>query len=435
MSTKTVLPVDRNQITQLSSSRQEPEWVLQQRLEALELTDQLELPVLEKMHINRWNIDAFGTHTSTPAPMSLEQLPQQIKDLLSSEQQPENVLIQTNSGGVFSSLSEELTKQGVIFSDMNTAIKEHSDLIKPYFMNSVKKDENLLTALHASMWNGGAFLYVPKNVVIEEPIQALYYTDDAEAVFSPHILIIAEERSSVTYVDHYTSGTLTGSLVHNGIAEVYVKQGATVHFASTHNLDSSVTDLAYRRAVVEKDGKIYWVVGEMGYGNAMSETTSILKGDGSLSDAKIICVGIAEQQLSLTTKAVHIGKSSTSDMITRAVIRDRTTAIVNGITKIERGATGALGGQTERLLMLSPQARGDANPILLIDEDDVKAGHAASAGQVNKEQVHYLMSRGITREEAQRLIVYGFLAPVVSEIPISNLQQQLQKLVERKLGQ
>lgn len=434
MSTKTVLHIDKNQITQLSSNRQEPDWMLQQRLEALDLTETLELPVLEKMYINRWNIHSFGTHKSESYVMSLGNFPQPIQELLSGEQQPENVLIQTNSGGMFSSLSEELSKQGVIFMDMNTAVKEHSDLIKPYFMNSVKKGENLLTALHASMWNGGAFLYVPKNVVIDEPLQALYYTDDAEAVFSPHIMIIAEENSSVTYVENYTSATLTSSLVHNGVAEIYVKQGAKVNFASTHNLDQTVTDLAYRRAVVEKDAKIYWVVGEMSSGNAMSETTSILKGDGSFSDAKIICVGTDEQQLSLTTTAVHIGKASTSDMITRAVIRDRTRAIINGITKIERGATGAVGGQTERLLMLSPQARGDANPILLIDEDDVKAGHAASAGQVNKEFIYYLMSRGISKVEAERLIIYGFLAPVVSEIPISNLQQQLQSLIERKLN-
>jgi Fe-S cluster assembly protein SufD len=167
----------------------------------------------------------------------------------------------------------------------------------------------------------------------------------------------------------------------------------------------------------------------------MSDTTSILKGKGSESDAKVICVGTEEQKLNLTTRAVHFGKSSNSDMITRAVMRDGSTAIINGITKIEKGATGANGQQTEKVLMLSPKARGDANPILLIDEDDVKAGHAASVGQVNPEQVHYLMSRGITKDEAQRLIIYGFLAPVVSQIPIINIREQLQRLVERKLGQ
>lgn len=434
MSTKTVLPVNRNQITELSQSRQEPDWMLQFRLEALELADQLELPVLEKMNISRWNLEFSGSHKPAST-ISLEQLPEQIKELVTGEQAGDNVLVQINSGGIYSQVSDDLASQGVIFTDMQTALTKHADLVQPYFMNCIKKDEHALTAMHASLWNGGVFLYVPKNVTIEAPVQALYYCEDAESVFSPHILIIAEEGSSVTYVDHYASGEIGQTLVHTGLSEIYVKQGAVVHFASTRNLGSQVVDLAWRRAHVEKDGQIFWVIGDMGHGHAVSDTTSILQGDGSSSDAKIICVGTSEQQLNLTTKAVHIGRNSTSDMITRGVMRDQATSIVNAVTKIEKGATGAFGEQTARLLMLSPRSRGDANPILLIDEDDVKAGHAASAGQVNPEQIHYMMSRGISREEAIRLITNGFLAPVVSEIPISSLQQQLQKLVERKLVQ
>ncbi len=285
------------------------------------------------------------------------------------------------------------------------------------------------------LWNGGIFIYVPKNVRVSLPLQALFVTDDAEATFAPHVLIVAEQFSSVTYVDNFVSSVAGAPLVQNGIVEVFVKPGARVNYASVHNLEESVTDLTYRRAIIDNDASIQWVVGEMNYGNTLSDTTSILKGKGSDSDAKVICVGTQEQKLNLTTRAVHWGKASTSDMITRAVMRDGSTAIINGITKIEKGATGCNGQQTEKVLMLSPKARGDANPILLIDEDDVKAGHAASVGQVNAEQVHYLMSRGITKEEAQRLIIYGFLAPVVSEIPIKSVEEQLQSLVERKLGQ
>lgn len=434
MSTKTMLPINRNTITELSTSRQEPDWMLQLRLQALDMAEQLELPQLEKIYLDRWQLNQFGSGAPAST-LQAEQLPQEVKDLLQADQQTDNILVLTNSGGVYQQISEELSRQGVIFTDMNTAVAQHADLIRPYFMQNVRADENQLTALHAALWNGGAFLYVPKNVTIDEPLQAIYYVDDRNAIFSPHVLIIAEEGSSVTYVDHYASASDDRELVHNGVSEVYIKAGASVNFASTHNLDASITDLAYRRAKVDRDGKVYWVIGEMGQGNAMSETTSVLEGNGSDSDAKVICVGSNEQQLHFTTKAVHIGKASTSNMITRAVVRDHTTAVCNGITKIEKGATGANGEQTERLLMLSPHARGDANPILLIDEDDVKAGHAASAGQVNQEQIHYLMSRGITKDQAIRLIINGFLAPVVSEIPISNLQQQLQQLVERKLEQ
>lgn len=236
-------------------------------------------------------------------------------------------------------------------------------------------------------------------------------------------------------MENLVSEQAKDSLVQTGIVEVFVKEGAKVNVASIHSLGKHVIDLTYRRAVLENDGQINWIVGDLNHGDSVSDTTSILKGNGSNSDTKIICVGTGDQKLNLTTRAVHFGLDSNSDMITRAVMRDEASAIINGITKIEKGATRANGQQTEKVLMLSPKARGDANPILLIDEDDVKAGHAASVGQVNPEQVFYMMSRGISREEATRLIIYGFLAPVVSEIPITKIEEQLSLLVERKLGQ
>jgi Fe-S cluster assembly protein SufD len=300
-------------------------------------------------------------------------------------------------------------------------------------MTVVKPDENKLTALHAAMWNGGVFLYVPRNVHVKLPIQALFFADESGAAISPHVLIVAETNSSVTYVDNYLSEDGL-ELVHNGVVELVVKAGAKVTFASIHNFGLNSTDITYRRVSLDNDSKVEWIIGELNSGNAMADTTSILKGNGSDTDAKVISIGRGEQKLNQTTRAIHFGKNTPSQMITRAVMKEEATAIINGITKIEKGATGANGQQTERVLMLSPRARGDANPILLIDEDDVKAGHAASVGQVNPDQVYYLMSRGISKEEAERLIIYGFLAPVISEVPLENVRKQLEALVERKLG-
>ncbi|WP_426451934.1 Fe-S cluster assembly protein SufD [Paenibacillus sp. S-38] len=435
MSTQTVLPIDRSSLVELSKSRQEPEWLTSLRGEALELAGSLELPTLEKTRIDRWSLSSFGTYKASAPMANLGQLPETARQLLPAEDQLDNLLVQRNSGVVYNALAESLKAQGVVFTSLEEAVRTHGDLVQKHLFSVVKKDENRLTALHSALWSGGVFLYVPKNVNVEVPLQALFLTDDAEASFSPHVLIVAEQHASVTYVDNFVSeGSLNG-LVQNGVVEVVVGAGAKVTFASVHNLNNTVTDLTYRRAVVENDGSIEWVIGEMHYGNAMSDTSSILKGNGSTSDAKVICVGTNDQKLNITTRAVHFGKSSDSQMITRAVMRDEATAIINGITKIEKGATKANGEQTEKVLMLSPKSRGDANPILLIDEDDVTAGHAASVGQVNPEQVYYLMSRGISKAEAERLIIYGFLAPVVSDIPLEQVASQLQLLVERKLGQ
>ncbi|MBA9085073.1 Fe-S cluster assembly protein SufD [Fontibacillus solani] len=433
MSTQTILPVEVDTLKNTSANNGEPAWLTESRTKALQLAGELELPKLEKMRLDRWDLGHFGNVREGRSEVS-QQIPDSVKSLVNMTE-ASNLIVQRNGDIVFSQLSSDLASKGVIFTDLETAAREHGDLVKQYLHTAVKADENQLTALHAALWNGGVFLYVPKNVEVEIPLQSIFLLDDTKTTFAPHIVIVAEANSAVTYVDNYISGDYSDKIVHNGVAEVFVKSGAKVRFATVHNFNVNTTDLIYRRSVVDNDGSIEWIVGEMNAGDSVSETLSILQGNGSLSDAKVIAVGSGTQKLNYTTKAVHFGKSSESQMITRAVMREQATAIINGITKIEKGATKANGEQTEKVLMLSPKARGDANPILLIDEDDVKAGHAASVGQVNPEQIYYLMSRGITREQAERLVIYGFLAPVVSDIPLEQLQEQLQGLVERKLGQ
>ncbi|MWV44063.1 Fe-S cluster assembly protein SufD [Paenibacillus sp. HJL G12] len=434
MTTQTILPVNAEGLSQLSKQRQEPTWLTENRLKALELAASLKLPVLEKMRIERWDIQNYGSSKESGSIASLTEVPASIQELV-KDQESGSLIIQRNSGVVYTKLAAELSEQGVIFTDLQTAVKEHEELVKTYLHTAVKADEHSVAALHAALWNGGIFLYVPKNVEVKVPLQAVLLTDDEEATFAPHILIIADTNSTVTYVDNYVSGDSSKAVTHNGAVEIFAKSGAKVRYATIHQMGTNVTDLSYRRAIIDNDASMEWIVGEMNSGDTMSDTHTILKGNGSTSDSKIIAVGSGSQKLNYTTRANHFGKSSESQMITRAVMREEAQAIINGITKIEHGATKSDGQQTEKVLMLSPKARGDANPILLIDEDDVKAGHAASVGQVNQEQIYYLMSRGISREVAESLIIYGFLAPVVSQIPLEGLQKQLQAVIEGKLGQ
>lgn len=432
MTIEAVVPFNRDAVLAQSKKNNEPEWLTQLRVEALELAQTLELPKLEKTRINRWSLDGYGEYKQSSDQISIEQLPEDIRAFLSADD-GSNLLVQQDSGVVYEKLAKEFADQGVIFTSLQTAVRDHADLVKPYLAELVKKDENKLTALHTALWSGGVFLYVPRNVEINIPVQALFLTS-GEALFAPHILIVAEDNSSVTYVDNYISvGNSSGDFVHNGVAEVFVKPGAKVQYASIHNLDKNVTDLSYRRAHVDNDGSIDWIIGDMSEGNILSDTKSLLKGNGSHSNARVLMIGSDDQNINMTTHAVHYGLRSDSDMLTRAVMKDKSTAIINGITKIEKGATNANGEQTEKVLMLSPKARGDANPMLLIDEDEVTAGHAASAGQVDPNHIYYLMSRGISRKEAERLITLGFLEPIVSSIPLETVANQLQALVERKL--
>ena len=433
MSTQIVLPVERAAVSAYSKANLEPDWMTELRLGGLELAGKLGLPKLEKTKTDHWNLESYGDLRQSQATVDPKALPEAVAQLI-GDSLSENALMIRNTDLAYTQLSEEAAAKGVLFMDLRQALKEHGELVRKYFMQAIKQDENRITALHSALWSGGVFLYVPKNVEIEVPFQALVLASEAGVACSPHVLIVAEAGSSVTYVENWVANDDKADLVVNGVVEVFAHEGAQVRVASLHHLGKAMTDWIYRRAILDKDANVDWIVGELTGGNVASETLSILKGNGSASNLKVICIGSGEQKMNLTTRAVHIGLSTTSDMITRAVMRDEATAIINGITKIEKGATGANGEQTEKVMMLSSKARGDANPILLIDEDDVKCGHAASVGQVSEEQIYYMMSRGITREEATRLIVNGFLAPVVSEVPLARVEEQLRRLVERKLA-
>ncbi|MCD9022827.1 Fe-S cluster assembly protein SufD [Cohnella silvisoli] len=425
----------RDAAAAIARSKNEPDWLVAWREEAGELATQLDLPKPEKLPLTRWTLDQYGAYRPGRAVASKADLPAAISALL-PEEDSGTLIVQHNSSVIYTQLSDELKAQGVILTSLEDATRNHEELLRKHFMTAYARDEHKLAAVHAALWNGGVFLYVPRNVTIETPIQALLFADDAEATFMPHILVIAESNSRVAFVEQVASSldAATSTLLHNSAVEVFAKSGAIVRYAAVHQMDASAIDIAYRRAILDSDARIEWIVGDLHNGNSITDTKSVLKGNGSTSDSKIISVGTGNQRMSLTTQAVHFGRSTESNMITRAVMKEEATAIINGVTKIEKGATKANGQQTEKVLMLSPKARGDANPILLIDEDDVKAGHAASVGQVNADQVYYLMSRGISRKEAERLIIHGFLDPVVSEIPLKGLREQLHRILERKLG-
>lgn len=409
----------------------EPNWLTLQRERGLQAAATLQLPKLEKTNLARWPLRQPGVCRHPVPVSSIDELPDSVRGWVSSE----NVLVQRNSGPVLNQLAEGLQKQGIIFTDLETATRLHPELVKPYLMQAVRAEENQLTAQHAAYWSGGAFIYIPEGVHVEAPLQTLFFADEPDASFMPHILMVAEEGSSVTLVETTMSSLNEREGQHQAVMEVFAGRSAKVKVVSLHQLERDVIDLTYRRAIVDRGGTVNWLIGDMNWGKTMSDTVSILKGEGACSDVKTILVGSGDQTMNVTARTVHTGKSSTSDMVLRAVMREQSTAILNGITKIEKGASGANGQQTEKILMLHPKARGDANPILLIDEDDVKAGHAASVGQVSPEQLYYMMSRGISRSEAERLIVYGFLAPVIAEMPLEGAAAQLQALVEQKLGQ
>ena len=429
MTLETKLPFDQDYLTNYSKESGEPQWLLDLRLQAYSLAEELPLPKPDKTKITNWNFTNFQKHTVETSITSVDQLPQEVNALVDGE----NIYVQVDNTPVVSTLKEELKAQGVIFTDIITAAKEHSDLVKKYFMqDGVKVDEHKLSALHAALMNGGAFLYVPKNVVIEEPVQAIYLQDQAEAVFN-HVLIVAEDNSAVTYVENYLSNNDGEGSIFNIVTEVIANANSKVKYGAVDNLGKGVTTYVNRRGVVGRDATLEWALGLMNDGDTISENVTNLMGDGSVGDTKTVVVGRGEQKQNFTTKVVHFGKNSDGQILKHGVMKDSASSVFNGIGKIEHGASKSNAEQESRVLMLSEKARGDANPILLIDEDDVTAGHAASAGRIDPLQLYYLMSRGISKKEAERLVIHGFLAPVVNQLPIESVKNQLIDVIERKV--
>lgn len=390
MTIDTKLPFDQEYISSFSKEANEPSWLLDLRLQALAKAEDLALPKPDKTNISKWNFTAFDKHTSQASTISsVDELPEVVKALIDTEA-VKNLYVQRDQTAAYSTLTEELKSQGVIFTDIQTAAKEHSDLVEKYFMkDGVKVDEHRLTALNAALLNGGVFVYVPKNVEVQEPLQAVFVREDEEAALFNHVIVVAEDNSSVTYVENYIATAEESNGVVNIVTEVFANSNAKVTFGAVDYLAKGTTTYVNRRGVAGKDGRIEWALGLMSEGNTVSENTTYLMGDGSYGDTKTVTVGRGEQSQNLTTSIVHFGKHSEGYILKHGVMKESASSIFNGIGKIEHGASKSNAEQESRVLMLSEKARGDANPILLIDEDDVTAGHAASVGRVDPIQLYY----------------------------------------------
>jgi len=435
MTVITKYPYDKEYIAQYSQDKNEPEWMKAFRLQALEQANVLELPKPDKTRIHRWNFSKFKHLAEGEVISSLNELPEELQDHFDMDDAPENLIIQRNQTVAYASISKELEDQGVIFTDIFTAFEKHEELVKKYYMqDAVVVDEHRLTALHAALMNGGVFVYVPKGVQVEVPLQTVFWQEDPEVALFNHVLVVAEENSSLTYVENYISNNTEQETVSNVVAEVFAHDHAHVAFGGVDNFAAGTTSYINRRGVAGKEAVIDWALGQMNDGNTVSENVTHLDGDRSSVNAKTVTVGRGKQVQNFTAVTHHAGLDTDGQILQRGVMKDSTSSIFNAIGKIDSGATRANAVQESRILMLSGKARGDANPILLIDEDDVTAGHAASVGRIDEMQMYYLMSRGISQKEAERLIIYGFLEPVVAQLPIEAVKKQLRHLIEGKLS-
>ena len=434
MTTET-LNISEEQLVDYSKAHNEPSWMTELRQKALKLTETLEMPKPDKTKLRKWDFDSFKQHEVKGQSFSnLSELPEAIKKIIDVEN-TKNLVVQHNNALAYTQVSDQAQKNGVIIEGLSEALINHGELVQKYLMtDAVSVDEHRLTALHTALINGGVFVYVPKNVVVEDPIQYVVLHDDDNASFFNHVIIVTEESAEVTYVENYLSTASGEGNQLNIVSEVIAGANSNITYGSVDYLDKGFTGHIIRRGTTAADASINWALGLMNEGSQIIDNTTNLIGDRSTSELKSVVVGTGDQKINLTSKIVQYGKETNGYILKHGVMRENASSVFNGIGYIKHGGTKSISNQESRVLMLSENARGDANPILLIDEDDVEAGHAASVGRVDPEQLYYLMSRGISQKEAERLVIHGFLDPVVRELPIEDVKRQLREVIELKVN-
>ena len=412
-------------IQEFSQLHAEPEWLANLRQMAFDKIDQLDLPIIERVKFQRWNL---GDGTITESPISAN-----VPDFTSFGENPK--LVQLGTQTVLESLPAKLVEQGVVFTDFHSALEEIPQVIEKYFATALKFDEDKLSAYHTAYFNSGAVLYVPDNVEIDLPLEGIFLQDSTSNVpLNKHVLIIAGRHAKVNYLERFeTVGDSNVKATANIAVEVLAQAGSQVKFAAIDRLGNNITTYISRRGRLDNDASIDWALGVMNEGNVIADFDSDLIGNGSHAELKVVAASSGRQIQGIDTRVTNYGNNSIGHILQHGVILERGTLTFNGIGHIIKGAKGADAQQESRVLMLSDKARSDANPILLIDENEVTAGHAASIGQVDPEDMYYLMSRGIDKETAERLVIRGFLGTVITEIPVKAVRDEMIAVLDEKL--
>ncbi|MDR2465376.1 MAG: Fe-S cluster assembly protein SufD [Streptococcaceae bacterium] len=418
----------KEEIRSFSLIKDEPAFMQAIRLGAAENIETLDFPVIERVNYQNWNL--FQNN------LEEEESFAGVPDFTEIETDSA-IIVQMNGQTVFTQVPQTLLEAGVVVEDLFEAMTSHPELLEKYYLKkAVLADEDKMTAHHASFMNSGILVYVPENVHLTEPISAVFrQNSDSDEAFNKHVLIVGGANSSFSYLEKFDSyGENTKQSSANIMVEVILETGSQLKYAAIDHLGEKVTTFMNRRGWIGKDAHVDWNIATMNDGNIVYDLDSDLIGDGSQAIMKVVAISYKDQIQGIDTRVTNIGNHSVGHILQHGVILDRAALTFNGIGHILKGAKGADAQQESRVLMLSDLARGDANPILLIDENEVTAGHAASIGRVDPDEMYYLMSRGIDEVVARKLVIRGFLGNVITAIPSRSVQEEFINMIEGKLA-
>lgn len=432
--------LSREIVLQISKQKNEPEWMLETRLAALEQ--------FESMAIPTWGADLTGIKwqemhyylKSVDKPYTKwEQVPESVRRVFEEIGVPEaereylaGVGGQYDSEVIYHSLKEVLAKRGVVFLSMDEGLKQYPDIVKKHFGKIVPYGDNKLAALNTAVWSGGSFVYIPKGVEVDLPLQAYFRINAENAGQFERTLIVAEEGASVHYVEGCSAPAYSSASLHAAVVEVVVEKGARVRYTTVQNWYKNVYNLVTKRAMVLADARMEWVDCNLGSKVTMKYPSCILAGERAHGEMLSIAVAGLGQQLDAGAKMIHLAPDTTSRIISKSISQKGGRSSYRGQVKIVPSATKARSKVVCDALIMDDQSRSDTYPNNQIMTGEATLEHEAFVSKVGEEQLLYLMGRGMTEEEAQTMIIRGFLEPVTSELPL-EYAVELNRLVKLEM--
>lgn len=413
-------------IREISKEKDEPEWMLQKRLQALKIYNKLDVPPWAP-DISELDMEHIDTYVRPKTDMKArwEDLPENIRETFDRLGIPEaekkslaGVGAQYDSEVVYHNIQKELEEQGVIYVDFETAVKKYPELIKPYFGKFITPNYHKFAALHYAVWSGGSFVYVPKGVHVEMPLQSYFRLNAPGAGQFEHTLIIVEEGASCHFIEGCSAPRYNVANLHAGAVELFVKKGATLRYSTIENWSKNMYNLNTKKSLVEEDGHMIWVSGSFGSHTSCLYPDTVLKGDRSTCEFTGITFAGKGQFLDTGSKVEALGKDVSMTVNSKSISKGGGTAIYRGVVYIGPNAKGTKGSISCESLMLDDQSRSDTIPDIVIENDDIDLGHEAKIGRIPDEDIYYLMSRGLSEEDAKAMLVRGFAEPISKALPL-----------------
>lgn len=435
----------RDAVIALSQAKNEPDWVRDARLAAWEVYESLPMPTRQdeewrRTDLRRLKLDRFAPFAGVDQRVdSLDALTQGSAEAhalqFGDAEHRAGIIVSEDSGTAYSEVDPEVAAKGVIFLDLDTAIREQPDLVKQYFMTeAVPTDFGKFEALHAAFWQTGAILYVPKGVTVDLPFRAFAHARAKGAATFTHSLVVVEENAEAFFVDAFQSETQDDAAFASGVVELILRNDAKLRYVQVQDWGRHVYNFMTERTVLGQDAELKSLQVTLGSKFSKNSIGSHLRGENSLAEMLGIFFGDGDQFFDHHTWQLHESPYATSDLEFKGALKEHARSVYSGLIKVYEGAQRTDAFQQNRNLILSRTARADSIPNLEISANDVRCTHGATVSQVEDEHMFYLQARGIPRAEAQKLIVEGFFRPVIDRIPVEEIQDFLQGAIAAKVG-